>query len=79
MWKIYLAPIGIELLYSDSALGVVATMLETEFLALLHDWVVDMDCKLIRDVEDVAKLTRVSHIHGQDVRGAGYVHKSIAV
>ena len=80
MWKISnLAPIGIKLFYSDGALGVVATMLEAKLLALLHDGVVHVDCKLIWDVEDVAELPRVCHIHGQDVRGAGYVHESVAI
>ena len=54
-------------------------MLEAKLLPLLHNRVVDVDCKLIWDVEDIAELPRVCHIHGQDVRGAGYVHKSIAV
>ena len=52
-------------------------MLETKLLPLLHDRVVDVDCKLIRYVEDIAELARVGHIHGQDVRGASYVHESV--
>ena len=70
-----LAPVGVELLYPNSPLGVVAAVLQPELLARRHDRVVHVDGELVGDVEDVAQLPGVGHVHREDLGGAGDVHE----
>ena len=76
MWATNLTPVGVKLFYSHCSLGVVPTVLQTKLLPLFHNRVVNMDCKLVGDVEHVAEFTSVRHVHRQNIRGAGYIHES---
>ena len=74
-----LAPEGIKFLYSDGSLGVVTAVFQPKLLSRLENGVVDVDGELVWNIEDVTQLPRVSHVHGEDVRGAGNVHMAAGV
>ena len=69
-----LTPEGIKFLYSDRSLGVVTAVLQPKLLSRVENGIVDMDGKLVWNIEDVTQLPGVGHVHGENVWGAGNVH-----